>query len=645
MRALKLRTRILASFLAVIIVFVISAAVLGFYVFKEDVLEKAQSKVKNDLSMAREIYEQEVEKVGDAVRFTAVRFFVKDLIQEGDGETLNKELEAVREAEFLDILTLTDEHGQVIVRTRNPGILGDDQSIDRLIGLVLSDKKTVMGTVIVSQEELLKEGSGLVEQAYIQLVPTAREKPKAETEQSSGMMIKAASPIFGDDDKLIGILYGGVLLNRNYRIVDKIKNTIYQNEQYEGQETGTATIFQGDVRISTNVRSPDKSRAVGTRVSEQVYERVLETGKSWFDRAFVVTEWYKTAYEPIRNIDGHIIGMLYVGTLEKPFADMARDILLLFLAMVLVVAILAGFFGWVLSNVVSRPLMDMLEATKKLSEGNLGYKIGVETPTKEINMLAASFNEMSVELDERERSLKVSNEKLELLNRTYLDLVGFVSHELKGVLGSAIVTVYSLRTGFSGGVNSEQAKSLDLLRRNLEYLAGVVRKFLDLSRIEKGELRINRTGVDLRDIFAISLENFVKKTSEKEMEVINNIRLESVVDCDEDLLLIVANNLIDNAVKYGLRGGRLVLNSEETTSRVRIEIYNDSTPIKGDEKVRIFEKFSRLNRAESDTIKGSGLGLFITRTIIRKHGGDIWVEPREKGNSFIFEISKGEQDL
>ena len=645
MKTMKFRTRILASFFVVIIVFVFSVAVLGFYVVKKDIIERAQAKVTNDLSMAREIYQQEVQKIRDAVRFTSVRFFVKDGTAGGDRETLSEQLEAIRKAEFLDILTLTDEYGKVIVRSRNSGVFGDSQLVDRLVGMVLSDKKTVAGTVIVSKDELAKEGQRLVEQAYIKLVPTVRAKPDADTEQTSGMMIKAASPILGRDGELIGVLYGGSLLNRNYRIVDKIKNTVYQGARYKGKEIGTATVFQQDVRISTNVRSPDKSRAIGTRVSEQVYERVLETGGSWFDRAFVVTEWYKTAYEPIKDVDGRVIGMLYVGTLERPFVDMARNILLLFLAAALVVALLAGIFAWGLSNAVSRPLMSLLDATKILSGGKLGYKVSTDTHTTEINALASSFNDMSVELDEREYRLKVANEKLELLNRTYLDLVGFVSHELKSVLGSAIVSAYSLRCGFNGAINSEQQKALDLITRNLDYLAGVVRKFLDLSRIEKGELKINRSDVDLKKVFDSALENFVEKAAAKQMEVISDIPPGLTADCDEDLILIVANNLIDNAVKYGLQGGDIVLSCKETADRLRVEIYNDSRSIRDDEKEKIFEKFSRLNRIESKTIKGAGLGLFITREIINRHGGDIWVEPHEKGNSFVFEIAKSKQDL
>ena len=74
---------------------------------------------------------------------------------------------------------------------------------------------------------------------------------------------------------------------------------------YKGKDIGTATIFQDDVRISTNVLTEQGTRAIGTRVAEDVYNLVVENGLPWVDRAYVVNDWYITAYEPIRNIFQH----------------------------------------------------------------------------------------------------------------------------------------------------------------------------------------------------------------------------------------------------------------------------------------------------------------------------------------------------
>jgi signal transduction histidine kinase len=136
------------------------------------------------------------------------------------------------------------------------------------------------------------------------------------------------------------------------------------------------------------------------------------------------------------------------------------------------------------------------------------------------------------------------------------------------------------------------------------------------------------------------METFDAEIADKQMKVTNNIASDIKVEGDLDLLHIVANNLLGNAVKYGLEKGNIILNSENMKNKVQIQVYNDSRPIKEEEKEKLFKKFSRLQDSKEKKIKGTGLGLFLTKEIITKHGGDIWVSPEENGNSFIFEIEK-----
>jgi two-component system NtrC family sensor kinase len=308
---------------------------------------------------------------------------------------------------------------------------------------------------------------------------------------------------------------------------------------------------------------------------------------------------------------------------------------------VAVATVLAASLEMVLTKKISRPLEHMLEATKELSEGDLGYKVDTETGTIELDTLAASFNEMSVQLRAREESLKTINEKLAALNMAYLDLVGFVSHELKGILATTIMNTVAVRDELFGQINPQQKKSLDSVTRNLDYLRETVKKFLDLSRIEKGELEINKKELRLKeDIFDPCLEIFGSQIAERQMKIVNNIAPDISLQGDIDLLRIAANNLVGNAVKYGLDKGKVILTSKDLGRKIQIEIYNDSLPIQEHEKEKLFKKFSRLGTLKEKEVKGTGLGLFVTKEIVKKHGGDIWVEPKENGNSFIFQLEK-----
>ena len=134
---------------------------------------------------------------------------------------------------------------------------------------------------------------------------------------------------------------------------------------------------------------------------------------------------------------------------------------------------------------------------------------------------------LSAKLNERSLSLKITNEKLADANKNYIDLIGFVSHELKGILASAIMNAYAVRDGFLGMVNFKQRKALDSITRNLDYLEATVHKFLNLGRIEKGELSVNKTELNLRkDIFDVSIDAL------KPVAVRKNITIDNEVEED-----------------------------------------------------------------------------------------------------------------
>ncbi|MHC4287699.1 MAG: sensor histidine kinase, partial [Planctomycetota bacterium] len=260
---------------------------------------------------------------------------------------------------------------------------------------------------------------------------------------------------------------------------------------------------------------------------------------------------------------------------------------------------------------------------------------------RELKHLAESFNDMSIRLKEREVTLKANSEKMSELNKSYMDLLGFVAHELKGLLASAVINAYSLRDGYLGMINFKQKKAVDSICRNLDYLDATVRKFLNLSRIERGNLDINKTEFSLsRDIFDVSIETFAKFQRTRNMEIVNEIDPELMIHADRDLMQIVANNLLNNAIKYGTEGGQIRLTCRDKGEFITLDVYNDSRPIAESMKNQLFKKFSRLDVPEKKMVKGTGLGLYITKQIVESHGGTIGVKPKEQGNSFIFTIRK-----
>jgi len=625
------RTKLAISFLALIITFGLVVTLIYMWLISRGVISQAQEKVRCDLNSAREIYREEGENIKDTIRFTALRFFIKDAISANDIETLKNDLEKIRKAESLDILTLTNETGQVIVRSRNPSIYGDNQASDEFVTQVLLDKKVLAGTVIVPREELVKEGLDLAEQACIKFVPTPKAKPRPQTEQTSGMVMKAAALVLGRDGRLVGVLYGGNLLNRNYEIVDKIKETVYQEVKYKGKDIGTATIFQGDLRISTNVRAEDGNRAIGTRVSKEVYEQVLEKGLPWIGRAFVVNSWYVTAYEPIKDIKGEIIGVLYVGILEEKFIDMRNKAISMFLVVMFAGLIIALVVSSFMAKGVLGPIKRLVFASGQWAKGNLGYR--VETTQKdEIAKLAETFNLMASSLKERDVKLKeytsqqiMKSERLATIGQ----LAAGVAHEINNPLGGVLMYAH---------LALENLDEKDVLRKNLESAAreasrcrDIVKGLLDFARQTEPKVEQADVNETLERTLAI-VENQASFQNVKRTYVLSSSLPK--ISMDTSQMQQVFANIILNAAEAMEGKGEIKIATRLTPDKEHIEIEFTDTGcgIPPENYEKIFDPFF----TTKEVGRGTGLGLAVSHGIIARHKGTIEVKSEPgKGTSFI----------
>lgn len=612
MQVRSLKNKILLSHLAIILLLGVSISVLGLYQRKTNILARAQEQVTHDLKVAHTVYFDQMQNIKE----------IFSLVSLGRDEDTLKELTGL-------------DYVRIIKNDAQPDIKSE------IVREVLRTGKELSGTRILSKEELLSFGEQFYKQAQIDIRFTAKAEPTSKKVIDQALAIEYALPIY-EQGNLNKVLYGGKILNRDFKMVDRIRDFVFGNKMYKSKPVGTVTIFLDDTRIATNVLDRDGQRAIGTRVSRTVYDNVVRRGQIWLDRAFVVTDWYFAGYEPIKDIHGRIIGILYVGLLEQPFADLLWNISLIFLGVIMLATGLAVIFSYILANRVSRPLVDVARATNQVSSGDLAYRVKANVNISELNDLADSFNNMAAKLQERDEKLQVSNSKLETLNKSYLDLIGFVAHELKGMLSSVILNAYSVRDGFLGMINFKQRKAMDLVTRKLDYLSATVKNFLSLSRIEKGELAVRARELLIKeDIFNQAIEEFAQAAFNKQIEIVNNLPAGIKIYGDPDLLVIVANNLIGNAIKYGTMGGRVIIDAKERKERLEICVYNDGEPLSSIQQLQLFKRFSRVASAQSKIIQGTGLGLFITKEIIQKHDGRIWVESAVTGNSFRFEIAKG----
>lgn len=621
------------------------ATLIGVHSIDTIVMDQAQDKVKSDLNTANEVYNYKEEKIRDSVRFTANLELIQDAVVNNDTDFLTYKLKRIMDDENLDLLVITDSDGTVVARGQND-VCGDSQADDPLVMRALAGS-TVVSTEIVPESKLLLEGEDLRERAAMEFVYTPKAKPTSKTNETSGMMIRSAAPIY-HNNTLVGVIYGGHLINRNYEIVDRIKNIVYRDKVYEDRDIGTATIFQGDLRISTNVRDSSGDRAIRTRVSEEVYDAVLVSGEKWIDRAFVVNAMYITAYEPIYDIDDNVIGILYVGMLEKPFIDLEQKMLTKFAVVILVAVILSFLIAGVLARNISEPVSELVRTTRSIADGDLPNRVDV-TRGDEIGELAVAFNRMADVLKKnadaiREKTAELEHANIELkeTDRLKSEFINIASHELRTPLTTLKGYLELALDGTLGGFTDVQTTKLKIMNRNADRLLGLVNDLLNLSEIQSRQMHLMKTNISLRDMMDDAIERIKPLADSKGHEILVDIRENMIITCDRARIVYALRHLLDDAVRYTPEPGTIRITAEDKIDDVHIRISDTGVGIPENELENIFIPFYELKGSMQHATGTSGLGLSIVKGIVEAHGGVIWIKSKiDAGTIFHIVLPKG----
>jgi two-component system NtrC family sensor kinase len=621
--------RLTLSFVFIIVMISIIFTAVGLHFISNRTIDEAQTKVRNDLNAAREIYLSNLHNVLQTVRFSAERFYLRDALIAGDLADATGELTKALNQEGLDVLTVTDARGLVLFRAHNPGFKGDRK--DRsLFATVVEGKKPVSATVIVPGDELRRESPALAERAYVRFVDTPMARARTDTEQTSGMMMQAAAPIFDYEGNVIGILCGGVLLNKHNDIVDKIKQTVYRGMKFENKDVGTATIFQDDVRISTNVMNTDGSRAIGTRVAESVYHRVLERGEPWINRAYVVNDWYITAYEPIRDVTGKVIGALYVGMLEAPYADVRRRTTVLFLVIALGGTIVAVGLSYLVSSRVTIPVKKLVRASREIAYGNLDARVTIRSD-RELAELADAFNSMAEALQARDEKLKefatkriMESERLAVIGKLAADVAHEINNPLQGIVTYSNLMVEKLHP------EDPAIVSIDKIIKQATRCTTIVRGLLDFARQRKPNRKPSSLNAAVSDCLSLVEHRAVFHNIQLSKNLGDNL---PKVIIDPSQVEQVFMNLIMNAAEAMDGSGRLTVSTRLGATRefVEVDFTDTGHGISEENMERIFDPFFTTKEAGH----GTGLGLAISYGIVKEHDGSISVVSQVgKGTTF-----------
>jgi two-component system NtrC family sensor kinase len=492
---------------------------------------------------------------------------------------------------------------------------------------VLSTGKEQAATEVIPAEFLAQVG--LDGQAHIPLIdtPLAAPEPFDPREGTAGLALTGVYPVLGEDGRVIGAVLAAHLFNNDFTLVDRIK---------EVAGVDTVTIFFGDLRVSTNVPDEEGKRAVGTRVSQEVYDVVLKQGRSYPGKAFVVNEWFITRYEPLRDHQGQVVGSLYVGARLSSFLGLLHTFYLRVALIALVCIVLAGIIAVPIAQFITYPIAEVVEATRRLAQGDMTVRVPVYSKG-ELAVLGRSFNSMVETLHQTQQEL-LHKERLASMGQ----LAAGVAHEINNPLGT--ILLFSDVMYKEAPEDDPRRDDLKMIINETTRCKNIVADLLNFARQQ--EVLAQET--DVHALLEKVVEGVHLQPIFKEAEIVRRFSPDlPAIQADPAQLQQVFVNLLNNAAEAMEGGGTITLATRPVDSQwVEIKISDTGCGIPEENLGRLFTPFFTTKVLG----KGTGLGLSIVYGIIKMHRGQIAVQSQVgQGTTFTVtlpvQLPKGQSPL
>lgn len=332
---------------------------------------------------------------------------------------------------------------------------------------------------------------------------------------------------------------------------------------------------------------------------------------------------YYTVATPITGYYNGVYGVVFTSCDANSHTQYIANLVHIFSVCGFVILIIAIFCVYVITKRIVRPIVEMSKAANAMAKGDYSHLITVDRDD-ELGMLERSFNDMTIAV-----------KSLEVMRSSF---IANVSHELK----TPMTTIGGFIDGILDGTIpvSNTKKYLSIVSDEVKRLSLMVNAMLSLSKLESGQTELVYSKVNISEIvrrtiisFSLNIEN--KNISISGMEDAPEIKIYG----DYDLLYQAVYNLFDNAIKYTPQNGEIDINIKKTGQNINIKITNSGEGIKEEERKFIFERFYKIDKSRSQDKKGFGLGLYIVKSIIDIHNGNVTVESEYgKSTSFIITL-------
>lgn len=416
--------------------------------------------------------------------------------------------------------------------------------------------------------------------------------------------------------------------------VAQINSKIYKDEDY-----GRLVMSKGRYATVYDMNIHKKSMFVS--FFEVTPKALLDSGKAW---RILIEQNTEEIFKPLNKM----VGWMVIG--------------ITFLLLVMVAV------GFIFSTVLIQPIQALYAAAVEISNGNWDHPINIRTGD-EVEAFADAFKEMianikskqaeiinaknelmeqSKSLEEKVRArtsdLTAARDKLDAyakeLEKALMvksDFISMASHELRTPLAAIKEGIGIVLDGKTGEIASQQKEFLHMAQRNVDRLARIINDILDFQKLEYGKMVMRVKENDINEITNEACNMMAHMARDKRLELIIALGKDiPKINCDRDKITQVLTNLISNAVKFTDKG-TIKVSTCRDANVVMVSVVDTGIGIKEEDMSNLFQKFSQIEKGLERKPGGTGLGLIISKEIIEKHKGKIWVESKfGEGTVFHF---------
>ncbi|MFK4327263.1 MULTISPECIES: HAMP domain-containing sensor histidine kinase [Bacillus] len=369
--------------------------------------------------------------------------------------------------------------------------------------------------------------------------------------------------------------------------------------------------------------------------SEWITDKVKLNGEEWVQNEISINGIkYLETIKPILK-DGQVKEFIYSLSSLQPITkatDIMSDYYVYIIAFVLVLSLIVSFYY---SRIITKPLLKINEATKKIMEFEFEDQLSIKSKN-EIGELSSNINQLSERMEGYINQLKEDLEKEKQLEQTRKDFIAGVSHELKTPLSVMQVSASMLQDGFAPEMNQYYWEALE---KEIEKMNILIDEMLNLAKYESGTYQIQMEQVSIGDFIQQAEKDLHGQIDEKSLQIKMNID-DVRVKGKANLLEQVITNLFTNAIRYTDARRMIVIEVIEEEHGVYIGFENKGSHIAEENIEKIWDQFYRVDKSRKRVCGGTGLGLSIVKNIFELHAAEYGVTNTEDGVLFYFRLEK-----